>query len=556
MAIQTQPSRISEPFAGSGTKNVIPATNATPSASQAASWASGFPPECSQPISAGGCPVPRNDMNGVLNWLSQGFAYNQDGGVWAWSALADYDIGRIVRGSDGLLYQSKAQSGPGVAAGAQDPVSDTGFVYWQAPNVPTMPEGDLSDAVASTRWVRAFTAYAVVYVDGANGSDSNDGLTQATALQTIAAALAMAAQHNGRLKIYIAAGSYSESIVLPLSSTIEIELQGNISISGNITVESSYLAVYGSYTLTTGDYVLLISNAYAVFYCNLVVSALTRSAVGVEDSSYIDCRGTLNITSSSTTNISSLLFVNKSGGYFYENVSATQNTSGGTGLNCARGCAVRFAKNLSLSGSGVETGIYITSCSSFHCSGDVTVAEGMVSGHAILVSVSSSFVLAAGTSVIHGSSIAANATIQISRGSSFDMGGSASLTLWSHYSGSRVLYLWNNSNFAMNTGETLAFRYGSGVTPLYILNVYTSSFDVSGSPTIDFGTTTVTSGVLECTLNGACNISKTTNIIGTITGRRFLVDYGGQVFVHGAGDAFLPGTVAGQANAASYGYYH
>lgn len=130
MAIQSQPSRISEPFAGSGTKNVIPSTNTTPSASQAASWASGFPPECSQPISAGGCPVPRNDVNGVLNQISQDYSFRQDGGVWEWSALADYDVQRMVRGSDGLLYWSVAQSGPGVAAGAQDPTLDSSHVYW------------------------------------------------------------------------------------------------------------------------------------------------------------------------------------------------------------------------------------------------------------------------------------------------------------------------------------------------------------------------------------------------------------------------------------------
>ena len=129
MAIQSQPSRISEPFAGSGSKNAIPATNATPSASQAASWASGFPPECSQPISAGGCPVPRNDMNGVLNQLSQDYSFRQDGGVWAWSALADYGTNRLVLGSDGLLYWSVAQSGPNVG-GAQDPTTDNG-TYWQ-----------------------------------------------------------------------------------------------------------------------------------------------------------------------------------------------------------------------------------------------------------------------------------------------------------------------------------------------------------------------------------------------------------------------------------------
>lgn len=160
MAIQSQPSRISEPFAGSGTKNTIPATNATPSASQAASWASGFPPECSQPISAGGCPVPRNDVNGVLNQLSQDYAFRQDGGVWAWSALADYAVNRLVLGSDGLLYWSMAQSGPNTGAGAVNPTTDDG-TYWGTPSMHTMPAGDDSQAVATTGFVGAAINIAI-----------------------------------------------------------------------------------------------------------------------------------------------------------------------------------------------------------------------------------------------------------------------------------------------------------------------------------------------------------------------------------------------------------
>lgn len=130
MAIQPQPSRIPEPFAGSGTKNTIPATNSTPSASQAASWASGFPSECSLPVSAGGCPVPRNDFNGIVNALSQHLVFAQDGGVWEWSATADYGPYRLVLGSDHRLYFSKAQSGPGTGAGAHNPVNDTAGTYW------------------------------------------------------------------------------------------------------------------------------------------------------------------------------------------------------------------------------------------------------------------------------------------------------------------------------------------------------------------------------------------------------------------------------------------
>ena len=188
MAIQSQPSRIPEPFAGSGTKNTIPATNATPSASQAASWASGFPPECSQPISAGGCPVPRNDVNGALNQLSQDFAFRQDGGIWEWSALADYDTQRIVRGSDGLLYWSVQQSGPGFAAGAVDPTADDG-TYWGSILTKTPASGDNSNNVATTSWINSrlsgfLFGISDIYIDGANGSDDNDGFTQQTPIKT------------------------------------------------------------------------------------------------------------------------------------------------------------------------------------------------------------------------------------------------------------------------------------------------------------------------------------------------------------------------------------
>lgn len=159
MAIQNQPSRIPEPFAESGTKNVIPATNATPSASQAASWASGFPPECSRPLSAGGCPVPRDDMNGIFNTITQSERFTQEGGIWAWNATVDYAANRLVLGSDGLLYWSVAQSGPNVG-GAQDPTTDDG-TYWGTPSMHTMPAGDDSQAVATTGFVGAAINIAI-----------------------------------------------------------------------------------------------------------------------------------------------------------------------------------------------------------------------------------------------------------------------------------------------------------------------------------------------------------------------------------------------------------
>lgn len=248
MAIQSQPSRIPEPFAGSGTKNTIPATNTTPSASQAASWASGFPPECSQPISAGGCPVPRDDVNGALNQLSQDFAFRQDGGIWEWSALADYDLQRIVRGSDGIIYFSVAQSGPGTAAGAQDPTADSLHVYWASPKIPTMPADDSSSAAASTAWVSAWYADRIipsdVYVDAVNGDDANDGFSAATAKQTIAAMEAFLAtpglfQPVTGITVHVASGTYSENISGVSGLRLHYVCASTVTLNNGVVVRGS-----------------------------------------------------------------------------------------------------------------------------------------------------------------------------------------------------------------------------------------------------------------------------------------------------------------------------
>ena len=159
MAIQNEPTRIQIPFADSGTKNVIPDTNPTPSASQAASWTDGFPSQCSLPLSAGGIPPARADFNGIFNTMSQSIRFGQEGGVWTWDATVDYAANRVVLGSDGLLYWSVAQSGPNVG-GAQDPTTDDG-TYWGTPSMPTMPAGDDSQAVATTGFVGAAIKIAI-----------------------------------------------------------------------------------------------------------------------------------------------------------------------------------------------------------------------------------------------------------------------------------------------------------------------------------------------------------------------------------------------------------
>lgn len=218
MAIQTEPTRIQIPFADSGTKNVIPDTNSTPSASQAASWTDGFPAQCSLPLSAGGIPPARADFNGIFNTMTQSIRYGQEGGVWAWDATVDYGTSRVVLGSDGLLYWSVAQSGPNVG-GAQDPTADTAHTYWVSPKVSTMPAGDRSSAAASTQWVDLWQTGLIlpsdIYVDAVNGDDSNDGLSAATAFKTIGTAELFLGSAK-RLKpsqvtVHVAPGTYADN---------------------------------------------------------------------------------------------------------------------------------------------------------------------------------------------------------------------------------------------------------------------------------------------------------------------------------------------------------
>ena len=150
MAIQNQPGFIPAPFANSGTKNVIPETMPTPSASAAASWTDGFPTVCSLPLASGGIPPARADFNGLFNSITQAQAFYQSGGVYEWDATIDYGPNRLILGSDGKLYWSMAQSGPNTGAGAVDPTTDDG-TCWGALPATTSGTATEADALATPR---------------------------------------------------------------------------------------------------------------------------------------------------------------------------------------------------------------------------------------------------------------------------------------------------------------------------------------------------------------------------------------------------------------------
>ena len=84
MQLSDSPTLVPLPFADSGSKNVIPeAASPTPGL---ASLTTGFPPVTMTPLAAGGIPPAGQDMNGILNLITQSTRWAQGGGPYAYNS--------------------------------------------------------------------------------------------------------------------------------------------------------------------------------------------------------------------------------------------------------------------------------------------------------------------------------------------------------------------------------------------------------------------------------------------------------------------------------------
>ena len=122
--IPVQPTFMPQPFANSGEKNVIP--NSGGEVLGNASYASGFPRITETPIELGGVPPQRRDFNGILNALSLFAFYAQSGGVYEYSATANYDTPAVVIYNN-VFYFCLQQNGVDSANGVKAP---TDTAYW------------------------------------------------------------------------------------------------------------------------------------------------------------------------------------------------------------------------------------------------------------------------------------------------------------------------------------------------------------------------------------------------------------------------------------------
>lgn len=121
-----EPSKIPQAWAADGDYNVIPTADP---GTGLCSWPLGFPTETQTPIAAGGTPPRRQDMNGALNWLSQHLLWEQQGGLWQYDALEDYEIGNVVLQNNSLYYCIRAN---GPASTVRSPANDSAGTYWRA----------------------------------------------------------------------------------------------------------------------------------------------------------------------------------------------------------------------------------------------------------------------------------------------------------------------------------------------------------------------------------------------------------------------------------------
>lgn len=111
--------------------DVVDIPTQTPSGQGVPSFNGVFPPLTAVDPASGGYFIEREWMNALFKLLGENVWFMQHGAIYPWSDALDYPVNAHVLGSDGQEYRALQQSGPGTAAGVQDPTT-AGGVYWQA----------------------------------------------------------------------------------------------------------------------------------------------------------------------------------------------------------------------------------------------------------------------------------------------------------------------------------------------------------------------------------------------------------------------------------------
>lgn len=236
MKLSDIPSKFSIPFAnaaGAGYIRAIP-TAPTGVAGQA-SLQEGFPPANSSPVSAGGVPPFGQDFNGILNkstswnWWAGTGAFPPYDPAWQ-TIVGGYAKSSIVSSlvEDGLFWLSLADDN------VTNP--DTGGAGWYV-------------------FSRIITSNKDIYVSP-TGSDSNNGLSPATALLTLQAAVNLAYSYGPisfTVTIHAADSLTYNSAIGPNRPGPSIAFIGNAGTPANVQINggaSNCVSISGPNTAT------------------------------------------------------------------------------------------------------------------------------------------------------------------------------------------------------------------------------------------------------------------------------------------------------------------
>lgn len=156
------PTRVSVPFADSGTKNVIPIPSQVPTNPGAASFTTGFPPATFLPLTAGGIPPDGNDFNGILNAITNNLRWSSAGGTYAYNAAFSAAIGGYPKGA---FISTAAYDGYWVSTVENNTTNpDTGGAGWRA--VPLVGSNYALDTGTANTYTVVYSPPIVTLTDG------------------------------------------------------------------------------------------------------------------------------------------------------------------------------------------------------------------------------------------------------------------------------------------------------------------------------------------------------------------------------------------------------
>lgn len=197
---------------------------------------------------------------------------------------------------------------------------------------------------------------APVYVNASTGDDNNDGMTAATAVQTIGRGLVLASQRgnsgtgNNVVILHIAGGTYNEHV--QVSGRVRLDAQGPVVINGNLGVAyNGFLHLSGDGFTVVGVNTLEICYAAiggvfslgAPLHVQSSAGAGVAHAISADDGGNIYIGSHLTITCPGVTSV--LLFARESGVISFVaggRLTITATSSANTAFGAADGASLNF----------------------------------------------------------------------------------------------------------------------------------------------------------------------------------------------------------------------